>query len=114
MLRRFSLFVVIKLVIDPARWRCTRRFCRHQVVGFCRHQVVGSVLWVGLSVKMIGEGRKKGIKNYADLIITKDDLVLPFDKGDTTWDEKKIVSRTEQLIGEINSIWKKVAVEATA
>lgn len=58
-------------------------------------------------VKMVGEGRKKGIKDYADLVITKDDLVRPFDNGDTTWDENKIVTRTEGLIGEINSIWKK-------
>jgi hypothetical protein len=58
-------------------------------------------------VKMAGEGRKKGIKQYADLVITKDDLVLPFDSGDTTWDENKISSRTEKLIQEINSIWQK-------
>lgn len=57
--------------------------------------------------KMEGEGRKKGIKIYADLSITRMDVVEPYDKGDKIWDENKIITRTNALTGEINSIWKK-------
>ena len=55
--------------------------------------------------KMNGEGRKKGIKAYADLSITKDDIVIPFEEGDTVWDENKINERTINLENEINQIW---------
>ncbi|MCG3165630.1 MAG: hypothetical protein POELPBGB_01398 [Bacteroidia bacterium] len=65
-------------------------------------------------VKMVGEGRKKGIKDYAELIITKLDLVKPFDEGDIVWDEHKIEARTNFLIGEIDVIWKKNAVAIPA
>lgn len=57
--------------------------------------------------KMEGEGRKRGIKIYADLFITSIDIVEPYDKGDKIWDENKIINRTNALIGEINNIWKK-------
>jgi len=55
--------------------------------------------------KMEGEGRKKGIKAYADLSITKDDIVEPYDKGDKNWDENKIEERTNKLGEEIKEIW---------
>jgi len=55
--------------------------------------------------KMKGEGRKKGIKGYADLSITKDDIVIPFEKGDTVWDEEKIIARTANIEKEIKQIW---------
>jgi len=55
--------------------------------------------------KMNGEGRKKGIKAYADLSITRDDIVEPFEKGDKSWDETKIKTRTDKLAGEIKQIW---------
>ena len=55
--------------------------------------------------KMNGEGRKKGIKAYADLSITKDDIVEPYDRGDKNWDEKKIKERTNKLENEIKEIW---------
>lgn len=55
--------------------------------------------------KMNGEGRKKGIKAYADLSITKDDIVTPFENGDTVWDEYKIIARTDKIEKEINQIW---------
>jgi len=55
--------------------------------------------------KMIGEGRKKGIKAYADLSITKDDIVELYDKGDKNWDEKKIAERTDKIAKEIKEIW---------
>lgn len=68
------------------------------------------------AVKMVGEGRKKGIKSYADLSITKQDLVAIFDAGDTEWDEKKIIERTGTIIDQIDAIWKKdhVSVGASA
>jgi hypothetical protein len=56
--------------------------------------------------KMNGEGRKKGIKAYADLSITKDDVVTPFDNGDTVWDEEKIMERTAKIEKEIKDIWE--------
>lgn len=57
--------------------------------------------------KMEGEGRKRGIKIYADLSITSMDIVEPYDKGDKIWDENKIMTRTNALTEEINGIWKK-------
>lgn len=55
--------------------------------------------------KMNGEGRKKGIRAYASLSITKDDIVEPYDKGDKNWDEDKIIKRTNKLEKEIMEIW---------
>lgn len=52
------------------------------------------------------EGRKKGIKSYADLSITKDDIVATFDAGDHVWDESKISSRTTSLTKEVLNLWK--------
>jgi uncharacterized protein with ParB-like and HNH nuclease domain len=57
------------------------------------------------SVKMVGQGKKKGIKDYASLSITNDDIVLPFNNGDHVWDESKIESRTSSLLVEIENIW---------
>lgn len=55
--------------------------------------------------KMEGEGRKKGIRVYDDLYITKEDIVQPYDDGDKVWNEDKIVSRTSRLTQEILQIW---------
>jgi len=55
--------------------------------------------------KMNGEGRKKGINAYADLSITKDDIVTQFENGDTVWDENKIITRTANIEKEVNQIW---------
>jgi hypothetical protein len=55
--------------------------------------------------KMAGDGRKKGIKAYATLSITKDDIVEPFDRGDTIWDETKIAKRTDELSKEVLGLW---------
>jgi hypothetical protein len=55
--------------------------------------------------KMEGQGRNKGIKNYDDLFITKNDIVDPYDAGDKIWDEIKIENRTNALADEILSIW---------
>lgn len=55
--------------------------------------------------KVTGEGRKKGMRDYAELDITRDDIIAPFDAGDNTWDEQKIVNRTEKLEREFKAIW---------
>ena len=58
------------------------------------------------SRKVEGEGRKRGIKQYASLSITQDDIVKPYDLGDRRiWDEEKIISRTGKLESEILAIW---------
>jgi len=56
--------------------------------------------------KIEGDGKKKGIQDYADLTITKDDILNPYLKGDKVWNEKQIFDRTESLASEIISIWK--------
>gem|GEM_PF-5894153 len=43
--------------------------------------------------KVEGEGRKRGIKHYAEPGITKLDVVAPFDAGDLAWDEAKLRNR---------------------
>jgi hypothetical protein len=58
--------------------------------------------------KMEGDGRKKGIKAYDDLSITRVDIVEPFDKGDKIWDESKISKRTAALTQEVLEIWKPI------
>jgi len=55
--------------------------------------------------KMKGHGRKKGIISYAELSITNDDIVIPFQNGDKVWDEFKIIARTKKLEEEVNQIW---------
>jgi hypothetical protein len=55
--------------------------------------------------KIKGEDRKKGIKDYADLGITRFDVVVPYENGDTIWNEKKIIERTESLATDIINMW---------
>ncbi len=55
--------------------------------------------------KIKGDGRKKGIKAYSDLKITKDDIVAPLENGEETWNEYSIINRTRKLEEEFNSIW---------
>ncbi|MDO9228121.1 MAG: DUF262 domain-containing protein [Syntrophales bacterium] len=59
--------------------------------------------------KVNGEGKKKGMKAYAALSITKDDIVSKFDSGDVIWDENKIMDRTDAITREILQIWGNVA-----
>ena len=54
--------------------------------------------------KINGEGRKRGIRHYADLLITKD-IVEKFDQGDKTWNEEKIESRTKEFMNTFLEIW---------
>ena len=56
-------------------------------------------------LKIEGDGKKKGIRAYSDLCITKDDILSVYDKGDKVWDEKKIIDRTNSLATEILAIW---------
>jgi hypothetical protein len=53
--------------------------------------------------KMEGEGRKKGIKNYADLSVAKD-IVESYDTR-TDWNEFSIRERTNRLTSEFLSVW---------
>ena len=55
--------------------------------------------------KIKGEGRKKGIKDYADLGITRFDVLTPYENGDKIWNEKKIIDRTESLATDIIKVW---------
>jgi hypothetical protein len=55
--------------------------------------------------KIEGDGRKKGMRTYATLSITNDDIISPYNSGDTTWDETKIIDRTEKLATEILNLW---------
>ncbi|MCX8473368.1 MAG: DUF262 domain-containing HNH endonuclease family protein, partial [Sediminibacterium sp.] len=59
--------------------------------------------------KIKGEGRKKGIKDYADLGITKFDILTPYESGDKVWNEKKIFDRTESLATDIIKIWEEAS-----
>ena len=54
--------------------------------------------------KINGEGRKKGIRHYADLLITKD-IVEKFDQGDKVWNEEKIENRTKEFTDMSLKIW---------
>lgn len=55
--------------------------------------------------KVEGEGRKHGIKHYAELGITKLDVVAPFEAGDQTWDETKIRKRGKEIADDVLAIW---------
>jgi uncharacterized protein with ParB-like and HNH nuclease domain len=58
-----------------------------------------------LERKIEGEGRKKGIRYYGELSITKRDILENYDSGVRTWNEKNILDRTKQLSNEILEIW---------
>lgn len=55
--------------------------------------------------KVEGEGRKRGIKHYSELGITKLDIVVPYDLGDCTWNETKIRERTQKIAEDVLNIW---------
>jgi hypothetical protein len=55
--------------------------------------------------KVEGEGRKSGIRAYAELGITKLDIMGPFESGNQTWDETKIRKRTEEITADALAIW---------
>lgn len=55
--------------------------------------------------KIDGDGKKKGMRPYAELSITKDDIIAEYDSGQKTWDEERIINRTGKLLTEIQAIW---------
>lgn len=57
------------------------------------------------SRKIEGEGKKRGIRHYADLGITRFDILDVYDNGDKVWNEKKITGRTTNLANDILIIW---------
>lgn len=57
------------------------------------------------SRKIEGEGRKRGIRHYADLGITRFDILDRYDAGDKIWNEQKINERTTQFANDILTIW---------
>lgn len=57
------------------------------------------------SRKIEGEGKKRGIRHYADLGITRFDILKVYDSGDKVWNENKITSRTNTLANDILTIW---------
>lgn len=54
--------------------------------------------------KINGEGAKKGIKHYADLLITKE-IIEEFERGDKIWNEDKIKNRTKEFTNTFLKIW---------
>lgn len=57
-------------------------------------------------IKINGDGRKKGIKHYASLSITKDDIVIPYENGNLKfWNENNIIKRTNNLFEEIKKMY---------
>jgi hypothetical protein len=57
------------------------------------------------SRKIEGEGKKRGIRHYADLGITRFDILDVYDSGNKVWNEKKISDRTTSLANDILTIW---------
>ena len=55
------------------------------------------------NIKINGYNGKKGIKDYADLSITKE--ILPSSLNINSWDERNITKRTLSLFEEVKKIW---------
>ncbi len=55
--------------------------------------------------KIEGEGRKKGIRHYSELWITKDDILDKYDNGEKIWNEVSILKREKALCAELINIW---------
>lgn len=55
--------------------------------------------------KIEGDKRKKGIRHYSELWITKDDILSKYDSGDTGWNEISILQREKALCSELIEIW---------
>lgn len=56
-------------------------------------------------IKQNGKRKRNGIRDYADLWITKHDILGPYDDGIKIWDESRITKRTELLTNEFLHIW---------
>lgn len=57
------------------------------------------------SIKLNGNQRRKGIKHYTDLSLTKEIYQLPNGLERTNWDERDIRARNQYLYNEIVQIW---------
>lgn len=57
--------------------------------------------------KIEGEGRKKGIRYYSELWITKADIIDRYDSGEKIWNELSIAKREKALYEELIEIWAK-------
>lgn len=57
------------------------------------------------SRKIEGEGRKRGVRHYAELGITRFDILDIYDSGDKVWNEQKINQRTTNLATDILTMW---------
>ena len=55
--------------------------------------------------KVEGDGKKKGMKEYADLSITRKDIVEDIYEAGLSWNEYRIAKRAEKLGREIVEIW---------
>lgn len=55
--------------------------------------------------KVKGKERKRGIEHYAELGITKFDIVQPFNSGVDFWNEARIRERTEAITNDVLNIW---------
>jgi len=54
--------------------------------------------------KIEGHGKKKGIRYYSELFITKE-IIDSYNNGDKIWNENKIVNRTKNIGFEILQMW---------
>jgi len=59
--------------------------------------------------KIKGDGRKRGIQYYAELGITKTDIVAPYDTGNTEWNESRIIARGNDITNDVLTIWSPIA-----
>lgn len=55
--------------------------------------------------KLNGSGKYNGMRHYSTLSITVDDIINPYDAGQTIWNEQRIDERTKKLMKEILEIW---------
>lgn len=56
-------------------------------------------------VKLNGDSKNEGIRKLSTLFITLNDIIRPYDLGNTVWDERNINKRTQELYEEIVKIW---------
>lgn len=69
-----------------------------------RSQLNSSLRNYTLDRKIKGDGKKRGLAYYAELTITKRDIVEKYSDG-AVWNEKTINDRTESLTDEIMACW---------